>query len=188
MNFKKFILFFIVISSLQSCSIWKDDDLASMRIIDKDMKPSWMNGNNKNDGIFSIGISPKSESGFNFQVRESELSGRQNIIAKVKNALLFSLKERAFELGIGNPINFEKVVEDFTNKFDMLSIKRSGVFADNNGTIYINMRLSEVNLKNELNKFKVALEKSLKNRKVPKGTSDSLIESVDKAFERLTKK
>lgn len=189
MNFKKkYVFSIILLLSLSSCFLWKDDDLDSIKVIDRDSKPSWMTDNKCKGGVCSIGISLKNDSGFGSQVKEAELIGRQNIVAKVKTNILIFLKEEASNLNISNSINFEKMVDTFINKFDLLSIKRNGIYVDDRGTLYINMQLRENALKGELDKFKVMLEKDLKFFGVSKENSKHLLVSIDKLQERLIKK
>ncbi len=188
MNFKKKYVFPVVLLLLlSSCFFWKDDELESLKTIDKEAKPSWMKGGKCGTGICSIGVSPKGEFGFGFQVKEAELIGRQNIITKIKSTILTSLKGEVAAIGI-NSTSFEKLLDDYTSNFDLLSIKRSGVYVDDNGAVYINMELREVDLGKALGKFRDMFVKYLKKQKVPEEDSKNLLLILDKLQGELIRK
>lgn len=188
MNFKKAYVFSIVfLLLLSSCFFWKNDELESLKVIDKEAKPSWMNGGKCKDSICSIGVSPKGEFGFGFQVKEAELIGRQNIITKIRSTILISLKGEIAAVGI-NSAGFEKLLDNYTSNFDLLSIKRSGVYVDDNGAVYINMKLREGELKNTLDTFGSMLAKYLKRYKIPDENSKKMLTIIDKLYEELIRK
>lgn len=188
MNLKKKYVFSIAfLLSLSSCFLWKDDELEYLKVIDKEAKPSWMKGGKCDAGICSIGISPKGEFGFGFQVKEAELIGRQNIIAKIKSTILVSLREKVTVAGISS-ISFEKLVDDYVSNFDLLSIKRDGVYVDDNGAVYINMKLREDGLRNVLDVFRNMFVKYLKKHRISEENSKNLLMIVDKLQEELIRK
>lgn len=184
----KKIFVFLLSLSLTSCLLFNSDDNESLQAIDKDSKPTWLKDKNCGNSLCSIGISPKNDSGFSSQVKEAELSGRQDIITKIKMRVLVALKDQELNLNTNKKVNFEKIFDKFSNKFDLLSIKRNGIFVDDNGTVYINMQLEKKALESELDKFKRILCKDLQNYGISDSDSKKFLSTVDKLKEELTKR
>ncbi len=186
---KIFTILFLMPSFISSCIQKIEAPQAKPAIENSSELPDWVLNPQSDEGVTAVGIAAKSRGGIQFQIPKAELNGKSNIASIIQSKISRLTKNSLRSASVNDNEDIEdffaQATKEVVKDLPLSGIKRINLHQGKDGTLYVQMLLTNKDYTSFIANGQKTFESMLKQSNIGQGNINKSQEASKALFDEL---
>jgi hypothetical protein len=186
---KIFTILFLLPSFISSCIQKIEAPQAKPAIENSSELPDWVLNPQSDEGVTAVGIAAKSRGGIQFQIPKAELNGKSNIASIIQSKISRLTKNSLRSASVNDNEDIEdffaQATKEVVKDLPLSGIKRINLHQGKDGTLYVQMLLTNKDYTSFIANGQKTFESMLKQSNIGQGNINKSQEASKALFDEL---
>ncbi len=151
--------------------------------------PSWVLSPQSDEGVTAVGIAAPSRGGIQFQIPKAELDGKANIASEIQSKISRLTKSSLRSAGVNENEDvesfFAQATKEVVKDLPMSGVRRINTYRAKDGTLYVQMLLSNKDYTAFIENGQKTFESMLKGSNLGQNNIEKTQEATKALFDEL---